>query len=279
VRRGVIDLMVLRTLAAMGPQHGFGLAQRLLQAPEGLHERNQAAVYPALLRLEQRRWITSRWGLADQTQTAKFYELTSRGRRRIHLGHAFAGGPERVVAPPRSAMVMLATTLLSLPSADHTHVRASAPRILALIEAGIRRSDTFRRLVDRLDASDVIVYIEPKQTRDALDGYLSHNIAVGGTFRYLHIRIGTHGAENRLIAVLAHELQHAVEVVQAPEARDAKGLESMFRHLAIPFGCDGATCYETQASKDVEDAVRDELKGARRPSRPLTITASAAPNQ
>jgi hypothetical protein len=69
------------------------------------------------------------------------------------------------------------------------------------------------------------------------------------------------GAPNRVIAVLAHELQHAVEVAQAPEARDGESLEQMFSRLAIPSGCGSTNCYETQASKDVEYAVRDELRG------------------
>jgi hypothetical protein len=85
----------------------------------------------------------------------------------------------------------------------------------------------------------------------------------------------TQGGEDRLVAILAHELQHAVEVVHAPEVRDPESLERMFSRLAIPHGCP-SRCYETKASIEVEDAVRDELKAARR-SRRLTVTASEAP--
>jgi PadR family transcriptional regulator len=60
VLQGTLDLMVLRTLAAMGPQHGLGLAKRIFHLSEGLLDLKQGTVYPALLRLEQRRWITSR---------------------------------------------------------------------------------------------------------------------------------------------------------------------------------------------------------------------------
>ena len=84
VLQGTLDLVVLRTLDAMGTQHGFGLARRILQVSEGLLELNQGTLYPALLRLEQRRWIKSRWGLSDNNRKAKFYELTPRGRRQIH---------------------------------------------------------------------------------------------------------------------------------------------------------------------------------------------------
>ena len=83
VLQGTLDLMVLRTLEAMGPQHGFGLAQRIQQISEGVLYLNQGTLYPALLRLEQRGWIRSKWGVSDNNRKAKFYDLTRRGRRRI----------------------------------------------------------------------------------------------------------------------------------------------------------------------------------------------------
>ena len=83
VLQGTLDLMILRTLESMGPQHGFGLAKRILQISEGVLDLNQGTLYPALLRLEQRRWIKSRWGISDKNRKAKFYELTATGRRQI----------------------------------------------------------------------------------------------------------------------------------------------------------------------------------------------------
>ena len=83
VLQGTLDLMVLRTLDAMGPQHGFGLAKRILQVSEGLLDLNQGTLYPALLRLEQRRWIKSRWGVSDNNRKAKFYQLTRDGRKQL----------------------------------------------------------------------------------------------------------------------------------------------------------------------------------------------------
>ena len=83
VLQGTLDLMVLRTLESMGPQHGFGLAKRILQVSNGILNLNQGTLYPALLRLEQRRWIRSRWGISDNNRKAKFYELTAKGRRQI----------------------------------------------------------------------------------------------------------------------------------------------------------------------------------------------------
>ena len=83
VLQGTLDLMVLRTLDVMGPQHGFGLAKRILQVSQGLLDLNQGTLYPALLRLEQRGWIKSRWGVSENNRKAKFFELTARGRRQI----------------------------------------------------------------------------------------------------------------------------------------------------------------------------------------------------
>ena len=73
--------MVLRTLASMGAQHGFGLAQRIQQISGGLLDLNQGTLYPALLRLDHRGWVQSRWGVSGNNRKAKFYEITEAGRR------------------------------------------------------------------------------------------------------------------------------------------------------------------------------------------------------
>jgi transcriptional regulator len=81
ILQGTLDLMVLRTLETMGPQHGFGLAQRIQQISGGLLDLNQGTLYPALLRLEHRGWVRSRWGVSENNRKAKFYEITAAGRR------------------------------------------------------------------------------------------------------------------------------------------------------------------------------------------------------
>jgi PadR family transcriptional regulator PadR len=81
ILQGTLDLMVLRTLQTMGPQHGFGLAKRIQQISGGALDLNQGTLYPALLRLEQRGWIQSRWGTSEANRRAKYYELTRRGRK------------------------------------------------------------------------------------------------------------------------------------------------------------------------------------------------------
>ncbi len=83
ILQGTLDLMVLRTLETMGPQHGFGLAKRIQQISGGALDLNQGTLYPALLRLEQRGWIRSKWGASENNRRAKFYELTAAGRRQV----------------------------------------------------------------------------------------------------------------------------------------------------------------------------------------------------
>jgi PadR family transcriptional regulator PadR len=83
ILQGTLDLMVLRTLESMGPQHGFGLAKRIQQISAGALSLNQGTLYPALLRLEQKGWISSEWGVSESNRRAKFYELTRAGRKQI----------------------------------------------------------------------------------------------------------------------------------------------------------------------------------------------------
>ena len=81
--QGTLDLIVLQTLHAMGPLHGYGIAQRVQHVSEDLLRLNQGTLYPALLRLEQRGWISSKWGASENNRKAKFYALTRAGRRQL----------------------------------------------------------------------------------------------------------------------------------------------------------------------------------------------------
>src|SRR5882762_9164929 len=83
VLQGTLDLIVLKTLDALGPLHGYGIAQRVQQVSEDLLKLNQGTLYPALLRLEQRGWITSKWGVSDNNRKAKYYSLTRSGRKQL----------------------------------------------------------------------------------------------------------------------------------------------------------------------------------------------------
>ena len=83
VLQGTLDLMVLKTLDTLGPQHGYGIAQRLMQVSDSALQLNQGTLYPALLRLEQRGWIASKWGTSENNRRARFYSLTRNGRKQL----------------------------------------------------------------------------------------------------------------------------------------------------------------------------------------------------
>lgn len=83
VLQGTLDLMVLKTLDTLGAMHGYGIARRIQQVSEATLQLNQGTLYPALLRLEQRGWIASKWGVSDNNRRAKFYSLTRAGRRQL----------------------------------------------------------------------------------------------------------------------------------------------------------------------------------------------------
>jgi transcriptional regulator len=80
---GALDLMILRTLDTLGPQHGYGIARRIEQIAEGMLALNQGTIYPALLRLEQKGWITSEWGTSENNRRARFYSITRAGRKQL----------------------------------------------------------------------------------------------------------------------------------------------------------------------------------------------------
>jgi PadR family transcriptional regulator PadR len=80
---GTLDLMVLKTLQAMGSQHGYGIARRIEQVARGMLALNQGTIYPALLRLEQKGWITSEWGTSENNRRARFYAITREGRKQL----------------------------------------------------------------------------------------------------------------------------------------------------------------------------------------------------
>ena len=75
--------MILKTLATMGSLHGFGVARRIEQVAEGSLELNQGTIYPALLRLEQRGWIRSDWGISENNRRARFYSVTKAGKKQL----------------------------------------------------------------------------------------------------------------------------------------------------------------------------------------------------
>lgn len=83
VLQGTLDLLVLKTLDSLGPTHGFGIALRIQQVSKDLLQLNQGTLYPALLRLEQRGLISSKWGVSENNRKAKYYSLTRAGSKQL----------------------------------------------------------------------------------------------------------------------------------------------------------------------------------------------------
>lgn len=83
ILQGTLDLMVLKTLDAMGPLHGYGIAQRIEQLSDEVLHVNQGTVYASLVRLVQKGWISASWGTSENNRSAKFYTITRRGRKQL----------------------------------------------------------------------------------------------------------------------------------------------------------------------------------------------------
>jgi transcriptional regulator len=107
VLQGTLDLMVLKTLQALGPLHGYGIARRIEQVSENLLQLNQGTLYPALLRLQQKKWVRAQWGVSENNRKAKFYSLTEAGRKQLaretETWERIAGVMDRLLRGPQEA--------------------------------------------------------------------------------------------------------------------------------------------------------------------------------
>jgi transcriptional regulator len=83
ILRGTLALMILKTLDGLGPLHGYGIARRIEQISGNQLELNQGTIYPALLKLEQMGWITSKWGMSENNRRARYYAISRAGRRQL----------------------------------------------------------------------------------------------------------------------------------------------------------------------------------------------------
>lgn len=85
VLQGTLDLMILKTLHALGPQHGFGIARRIEQVSEDVLRLNEGTVYTSLLRLQQQGWIVAKWGPSENNRRARYYSLTKTGLKQLAI--------------------------------------------------------------------------------------------------------------------------------------------------------------------------------------------------
>ena len=80
---GTLNLLILKTLDTLGTLHGYGIARRIEQVSGDLLELNQGTIYPALLKLEQMRWIKTKWGTSENNRSAKYYSITAAGKKQL----------------------------------------------------------------------------------------------------------------------------------------------------------------------------------------------------
>ena len=85
VLQGTLDLMILKSLHALGPLHGFGIARRIEQISEDVLQLNEGTVYTSLLRLQQQGWIESTWGTSENNRKARYYSITRKGKKQLEL--------------------------------------------------------------------------------------------------------------------------------------------------------------------------------------------------
>lgn len=164
------------------------------------------------------------------------------------------------------AIILAMSLPLATEQSPNRHVRTIEPGIQALIDKATERSATFRSLVAALNDTDVIVYIETSVARAArLRGHLVHRIVAEGNHRYLRLRLNPNGVDEQRIGVLAHELQHALEIAQAPEVGRSKRVDELLADIGFSLGTRCSFCYETIAAMNTGRRVGEELR-ANRPS-------------
>jgi hypothetical protein len=166
------------------------------------------------------------------------------------------------VAPAASAQ--------TIDASQEPRVRTTDRRLRTLIEEGVRHSPTFRSLVQRLAESDVVVYVqtEPRWPTH-VDGRLTFASAAGG-YRYVVVRLRDQGSRLRMLALIGHELRHAVEVAETPAIVDGASFAREYQRLGYMTrgGAETAAAFDTEAAVEAGYQVLAELQ----PGEPQTAT-------
>lgn len=142
------------------------------------------------------------------------------------------------------------------------HLRPQDDRVAAALRDGAKRSATFKSLVERIERSQVIVYVALNPTmKSNLNGMLTWMTQAGG-FRYVRASISPDLSSDQMIATVAHELQHAVEVIEDESVTDEKTLTALYQRIGKPSGSQTPSRWETAAAQQTGNQVRRELVGA-----------------
>ena len=170
----------------------------------------------------------------------------------------------------RHLLALVLCTLVSTPAlaadlADswrEARIRPQDARLTALLREGIVRSATFRALVNRIEASNLFVYVTLSPVmKPSLAGKLTW-MTRAGDFRYVRATINTEQAPDQMIATLAHELQHAVEVIEDQTVSDQRSLQELYKRIGRPSHSGITTGWETVAAQETGLRVRRELLSA-----------------
>jgi hypothetical protein len=161
-------------------------------------------------------------------------------------------------------VVLISSRALSaetIPEDRRRHIRTTDPRLIRLVRDGVRTSETLRRLVDRLNRSDVVVYLDCGGSTASSDGRLTFISAVGG-YRYVHVRVARLAAADVQTALIGHELQHAVEIADAPDVVDSPSLVREYQRIGFlsPRLTPGVS-FDSDAAVDAGQRVLRELSG------------------
>jgi hypothetical protein len=171
-------------------------------------------------------------------------------------------------------LVLLLLLLVGLPpvlSAEtvapnqRRHIRTNDPRLMRIVHEGFRASATFRGLVERLQQSDVVVYLESGGLGSS-DGRLMFLSKVAG-LRYVHIRVVRLASNDGQIALIGHELQHAVEIADAPDVVDSSSLARAYQRIGyLNPRAIGSVAFDSDAAVEVGHRVLRELSGKKAPA-------------
>jgi len=170
----------------------------------------------------------------------------------------------------RHLLALLLCSLVSTPAlAAHVaepwreaRIRPQDPRLTVLLRDGMTRSATLRALVDRIEASNLIVYVSLSPVmKPRLAGKLTW-MTRAGDFRYLRATINTEQTSDQMIATLGHELQHAVEVLQDESVSDQRSLQELYKRIGRPSYSGVTAGWETSAAQETGFQVRRELLSA-----------------
>lgn len=176
-------------------------------------------------------------------------------------------------------VALIAGVLTSSPLASDAPVggprlRPQDPRLVQILQEGATRSATFKALVDRIESSDVIVYVALNPIlKSSLSGALTFMTRAGG-FRYVRASISIELTFDQMIATVAHELQHAVEVIEDESVIDERSLAALYKRIGHPSRAAGPLGWETFAAQRTGTQVRRELVAV-----PTTTMARASYSQ